>query len=302
MKTFIVVVLLMTMVLAFEAGSSERAQAQVNFGPRRMAGNLVHAGPRFGTSGADPMGANLGLIRYLFFQKAAAPAARIHILSSDAVKEVMNELLPQCERAIGYPIDIQFSRSAILRQKVETGEAFDIAIIQDAMMDDLIKQGNIARETRSELGRTGIGIGVRKGAPKRDIGTTAGLKRVLLDAKSITYAPESVSRVYIDKVYERLGIVNEVRSKIIFQKEPGRPLASVAEGSSELVIILVSEILAFPGVDLLGPLPPELQNYIVYAAGVGAKSRNAAAAKALITCISGPETAQTFRAKGLEFR
>jgi molybdate transport system substrate-binding protein len=214
----------------------------------------------------------------------------------------MKELLPQCERAIGYPIDIQFNRSAILRQKVETGEAFDIAIIQEAMIDDLIKEGNIARETRSDVGRTGIGIGVRKGAPKRDISTTAGLKQVLLNAKSITYAPDSVSRIYIDKIYERLGIVNEVRSKIIFQKEPGRPLASVAEGNSELVIILVSEILAFPGVDLLGPLPTELQNYIVYAAGVGTQSHNAAAAKAVIKFISGPAVAQTFKAKGFEPR
>jgi molybdate transport system substrate-binding protein len=233
-------------------------------------------------------------------QEATAPTARIRIFSSDAVKEVMEELLPQCERAIGKSIDVEFNRSAVLKLKIEAGDAFDVAIIQAALLDDVITKGNVAGESRSIVGRTGIGIGIRAGAPKADIDTPAALKRVLLNAKSITYAPESVSRMYIDQVYERLGIADEVAPKIIFQQEPGRPLASVAEGKAELVVILISEILAFPGVELLGPLPAELQNYIAYAAGVASNSQNATAARALIRCISEPAVTPVFRSKGLE--
>ena len=244
---------------------------------------------------------NIGFF-FLLPREARAQSSAVRVLSSNGIKAVMEELLPQCERAIGHPIEIQFNSAAVLKQKIDAGEAFDVAILTPVLIDDLIQQGKISTGTRSDIARAGIGIAVRAGARKPDISTPAALKEALLHAKSITYARVGASRTYIEKMYERLGIADAVRGKIILQDASGRPQTSVAEGAAEMVITLISEILPVPGIELVGPLPAELQTYITLAAGVGAHAHNAEAAQALIRFLTGPAAAPTFKAKGMEPR
>jgi molybdate transport system substrate-binding protein len=242
----------------------------------------------------------IGLV-FLFPPDVAAQTTNVHVLSSVGLKGVIDEMLPKWERVIGRRIEVQFSAAAAIKQRIDAGEEFDVAILPTGLIDALVKEGKISDGTRVEIARAGIGIGVRSGAPKPDIGTPEKLKQVLISAKSITYPANGASRSSIENMFEHLGIANEIRLKTIFPNEEGGPQASVAAGNADLVITLVSEIVSSRGIELIGPLPAELQSYIVFSAGVGTNVSNAEAAKALIKLISDPLMAPAFQAKGLVF-
>ena len=233
-------------------------------------------------------------------QEGTAQTADVRVLASNGVKAVMEALVPQAERAIGHPLAIQFNTSASLKQRIEGGEAFDVAVMTSDLIDDLLKQGKITAGTSAGVARSGIGVGIRTGAPKPDISTPESLKRTLLNARAITYAQDGASRVHILEMLDRFGITEAVKSKTILEQGSIRSTARVADGDAELVLTLVSEILPIKGIELAGPLPGELQTYVSLSAGVGAKAKNAAAAKALVKFLSSPAIAPTLKAKGME--
>ena len=245
-------------------------------------------------------GAMAAILMFFFPTVAAAQASTIHVLSSVGLKAAIEEMRPQWERLIGHPIDVQFNAAAEIKAKIDGGEVFDLAILPTGLIDDLTKQGKVSDGTHVKIAGAGIGLGVRAGGPKPDISTAEALKRTLLNAKSITYPANGASRTYIEKMFERLGIANEVEPKITFQKGEGGAQESVAQGKTELVITLISEILPVQGVELVGPLPAELQHYLTFTAGVSTNSTNPALANALIELISAPAMDSTFKAKGLE--
>jgi molybdate transport system substrate-binding protein len=233
---------------------------------------------------------------------AGAQAAELKVLSSTALKAVMEELGPQFERTTEYKLAITFGPSASLKQRIEAGETFDLALITPASIDDLIKQGKIEAASRSAIARTGIGVAIRAGARKPDIGTVAAFKRALLDAKSITYgdpARGGLSSVYFVGLLERLGIADQIRSKARLgtASEGVRP---VATGEAELGIGQMSEIPLVLGVELLGPFPAELQSYTNVTAGVAAAAKAADGAKALIKFLNAAAAIPIFKAKGME--
>ncbi len=231
---------------------------------------------------------------------AAVQAADVHVLASNGIRAVVEELRPQAERAIGSPLAIEFNSSSALKQKIEAGEAFDVAILTSDLLDKLTKEGKIASGSSAGIARSGIGVGIRKGSPKPDIRTAAALKQTLLKAKSITFAQDGASRAYIVKMLDGFGIAEDVKSKIILEQGSTRAAARVADGSAELILTLVSEILPAPGVELVGPLPAEVQNYVSMSAGVGVRAGSVDAAKALIKFLAGPSIAPTLKAKGME--
>jgi molybdate transport system substrate-binding protein len=239
---------------------------------------------------------------FVFAQRAPAQATDLRVLISDGMKPSAEELIPQIERSIGRPLKAHFDSSKRLEENIGSGEAFDVAILSSDVIDDLIKQGKIVAATRTEIARTGIGIGVRAGASKPDISTPPALKRTLLNAKSIAFNPTGASAVHTHEMLERLGIAEEVQSKLILDPGPGNPQRNVAEGKAELVITLIPEIKFFPGVELAGPLPADFQSYINFAAGVSTNSQSAEAGKALIKFITAPAAAATLKAKGVEPR
>jgi molybdate transport system substrate-binding protein len=245
---------------------------------------------RFGTILAATLAVTLGFI-FLFVGKTPAQKAELHVFTSDGMKPAVEALIPQIEHSIGRKLATQFDASKTLRDKILSGAPFDVAILTSDVIDDLIKQGKIAAGTRAEIARTGIGIGIRAGAPKPDISTPEALKRTLLKAKSITFNPSGASAVHANEMFARLGIAETVKPKLILDAEAGRPQKNVAEGNAELVITLIPEIKFFPGVELAGPLPGDFQSYISFSAGVATNTHNADAAKALIKFITGPAAA-----------
>ena len=232
---------------------------------------------------------------------AAAQTAPIRVLASNGVKAVLDDLRPQSERLVGRPLATQFDLAASLRERIVAGEAFDVAILTTEAIDDLIRQGKVVAGTRADLGRAGVGIGIRAGVPKPDIRTPEAIKQVLLNAKSIAYAPTGASTVYTTRMLERLGIAEAVKSKAVLQASD-LSTVGVAEGRTELVITLISEILPVKGIELLGPLPAEFQGYVAFAAGVSAGARDAQAARALIQFLAGPAVAPAWKTRGMEPR
>jgi molybdate transport system substrate-binding protein len=226
----------------------------------------------------------------------------IRVFASNGVKAVLEDLQPQCERAIRHPFAINFNSTIALRQKIDSGEPFDVVILTAEAIGDLIQHGKLNPGTRTDVARCGIGIGVRAGAPKPDIRTSQTLRATLRDARSITYAEDGASKPHIERMFERLGITKEVKPRLVLQQGSTRATASVRDGEVELLITLISEILPVQGVDLVGPLPAEFQSYVSFAAAISTNARNRESAEALIKFLTGPAAAPVFKTKGLEPR
>jgi molybdate transport system substrate-binding protein len=231
---------------------------------------------------------------------AAAPeATAVRVLSSNGVKGIIDDVRPEIERAIGRPLSIEFSTSASLKPKIEQGEPFDVAILTPSMIDDLTKQGKVAAGSAINVARSGVGVGNREGAPRIDVSTTDALKRALLDAKKVAFTAEGQSRATIDRAFERLGIVDAMRPKVMLLGPAGGP-AAVAKGEADLTMTLVSEIIPIPGVQFLGPLPAELQDYVSFAAGRSANAQDREGADALLRQLSGPVVTSALEKHGME--
>lgn len=242
----------------------------------------------------------ISLLVCLVAQFAAAQSGAVRVLASNGMKAVIEELQPRFERAVGHPVVIEYGSTSALMRKIDAGTPFDVAILTSEAIGDLVKESKAVAGTRSDFARCGVGVAVRTGAPKPDIGTPAALKRTLQAAKSITYAGDGASRGYIDKMLERLGLVEETKPKIILTKGSGPAMASVASGQTALVMTLMSELLPVHGIDVVGPFPAELQNYVDFGAAAGAKASQPEAAKALIAFLKSPEAAPVYKSKGME--
>ena len=236
----------------------------------------------------------------LFAHSAVANAAEVKLLRVVALGSVLNELVPQFERTTGHRLAIQYGASPAFKQQIEAGETFDLAILTTPVIDDLTTQGKVAGGTRAVIARSGIGVAVRAGAPSSDISSVEAFKRALLNAKSVTYAPEGAIRIHLPKVFDRLGIAEEIKVKTKPQKSVDRVLQAVADGEAELGFATIGAILSVRGVKVLGPFPPELQNYVVFTAGVGAAAKEAEAARALIKFLTAPAAVPVIKAKGME--
>jgi molybdate transport system substrate-binding protein len=237
----------------------------------------------------------------LVLSATAAHAAEIRVLCSNGLRAVVEELRPAFEHSSGHTLAIQFNSTATLKQRIDGGEAFDVALLSSEAVADLVMSGKLTAGSRVELARSGIGVGFRKGAAKPDVRTTAALKEAVLRATSITYTRDGASRPQVDKMFENLGISAALQPKIKLLAA-GQPAPSVAKGESEMVITLISEILPVAGVELAGPLPAEFQKYTAFSAAAAAAGANAQAVKALIAFVHGPAAAPVYAAKGMEMR
>ena len=241
----------------------------------------------------------LGII-LLFAQGATAQAPAVRVLASNGVQGALNEIIPQCERAVGHPLSVEFGTTATLKPRIEGGEAFDVTVLTSEAIDALIKEGKLAGESRANVARVGIGIGIREGAAKPDISTPEALKKALLNAKSITYAAAGASRPPTDKMLERMGIADALKSKTLLLAGAEETSAAVRDGKAEILITLISEIVSAKGLELAGPLPKEFQTYVAFAAGVSPNAKNAEAAKAAVKFLTGPKAAAAYKGKGME--
>jgi molybdate transport system substrate-binding protein len=229
----------------------------------------------------------------------ASAQAPVRVLSSNGVRGVMEELLKQGEKTLGHPA-IEFNTSSVVRQRIQAGESFDVAILTSEVIDDLIKAGKLTAGSRTDIARSGIGVGIRRGAAKPDIKTPEAMKATLLRAKSITYAQDGASRPHIEKMMDGLGIAQDMKPKSVLVQGVDNAVKAVMEGKAEIIITLISEIVPAAGLELVGPLPRQFQNYVSFAAAVSPNSKNQNAGEALIKFVTGPAVAPTYKAKGME--
>jgi molybdate transport system substrate-binding protein len=232
-------------------------------------------------------------------QMAVVSGAELKIFGSRVTKMVMADLGPQFEQTSGYKPVVVTDVAAVMKRRIEAGEPFDLAVLVDFQADDLIKAGKLVAETRTDVMKAGIGVAVKRGAPKPDIGTVEAFKRALLEAKSITYLKEGASTIYLDRLFARLGIAEALRARTV-KPETETVSERVAQGEVELGLIVIPNILSVPGAELVGPLPQEVQSYIVFTAAASAQSPNQQAARDLIKLLTSPATVPVLKAKGME--
>jgi len=231
---------------------------------------------------------------------APAIAADIQVLCSNGLKAVMEDLGPQFERATGHKVMMKFGLAAGFKQQIEGGTPFDLAILTPALVDDLIKQGKIAADSRAVIARTGLGIMIRAGAHKPDVSTTEAFKRSLLGSKSIAFAKEGASGVAFVATIEKLGIASGLQSKLKPTATGEEVNSLVVSGGAEFGILPLSEILPIRGAELGGMFPNDVQTYIVMAGGVGSAAKQGAAARDLLKFLMAPAALSTIKAKGME--
>ena len=232
----------------------------------------------------------------LMLTASGASAAEVTLICSNALKSVLEELGPQFEKASGQKLKIEYGSTGPLKAVIEKGQPFDVAILGVEATDDLIRSGKLAAGSRTDIARSSMGVANRKGAAKPYLGTTQAFKQALLKAQTIAYSDGGLTGIYIKGLIERLGIAEEMKSKIRF----GRGAEMVGEGKAELGLTQISEILSVEGAEFAGPLPSEIQQYTIFPAAIGAAATQAEAGKALLKFLKSPEAAKVLKAKGLE--
>jgi molybdate transport system substrate-binding protein len=231
-----------------------------------------------------------------------AQAAELRVLTSGAIKAALADIKPLFEQASEHKLIITSDTSGRIAKRIAEGEETDLIIVTSGGIDDLVKQGKVVAGSKAVLARSGIGAVVRKGAPKPDISTPEKFKAALLDAKTVAYtspASGGQSGIYFAKMLGELGIADEVNRKAKFGQ--GGPVAAiVAAGEAELGMQQIPELINFPGVDYVGPLPGNLQFFTVLAAGIAGNGKQPDAARALIAFFSTPAALAAMKKNGME--
>ena len=232
-----------------------------------------------------------------------AHAGEVRVISAGAVKSIVSELAQAYEKETGNKVVMQFGPMGFVRQKLASDPA-DVVIMSDTVIEDTIAKGGVTAGSRTDIGRTGMGVGVRDGAPQPDISSVDAFKRALLEAKSIVYvdpASGATSGVHFASVLQKLGVAEAVKPKTTLVPG-GYPAELVAKGEVDLVVHQISEIVPVKGVTLVGPLPKELQKLTIYSAGVAAKSTNADLARGFTAFLTRPAFKAKFAEAGLDYK
>ena len=231
-----------------------------------------------------------------------AAAAEIKVLTAGAFRQVLVALVPDFEKQTGHKVIVENETVGALTKRIEGGETFDVAVLTPGAVNDLTGKGKFVAGSRANLARVGVGVMVKAGAPAPDISTVEAFKRALIAAKSVAYidpASGGSSGIYVAGLLDKLGIADQVKPKAKL-KQGGYVADLIVKGESELGIHQISEIVPVKEVTLVGPLPAEIQNYTVYAAGLGASAKDSEAAKALFKALTGPAAADGLKSKGME--
>jgi molybdate transport system substrate-binding protein len=245
------------------------------------------------------------LLAFLLAALAAfAGAAEIKVLSGSALDAPLRPLIAQFESATGHRILLDADGAiGAMAERVARAEYADVLIVSPAQLAALERQGKIARGSVRELARTGVGVFVRKGAAKPDIGSVDAFKRAMLRARSIGYndpAAGAPVSVYLIELFKRLGIAQDMQPKTAVFKRRGERFAAVARGDVEIGFNQVAQIVTVAEIELAGPLPPAIQCYTVFGAGLVSSSRHPAAATSFIDFVSAPAAKALLRRKGFE--
>ena len=226
-------------------------------------------------------------------------AAQIRIISSMATRQVLAELVSLYQQTVDQSIETESVGGVDAAKRVRSGEAFDVVVLAANVIDDLIGAGRVVASSRTDLVRSGVAIAVRAGAPRVDIGSEDAVRRAVAGAPSLSYST-GPSGVHLAKLFERWGIADAIKDRIV-HAPPGVPVGTlVADGKVALGFQQLSELIHLPGIDVLGPLPPAIQTVTTFAAGLASTSTQPDAVRALLRFLASPAAAGPKRANGME--
>ncbi len=223
----------------------------------------------------------------------------VRLLSTLALKGAVLRLAGQFEAATGVRIDADFAPTIGLLQRLRGGETADLVILTREGLDELAREGELAAGSRTDLARSYVGIAVRIGAPHPDIATPAALRATLLAARSIAYSRIGASGIYFAQLIERLGIASEINARATIVAS-GFTAERLVSGEADLAVQQISELKQIGGIEIVGPIPLELQTPAVFSAGLMARARRPAEAERLLRFLASAEVAPVLRDSGLE--
>lgn len=226
-----------------------------------------------------------------------AQAAELQVLAGSGIAAPLNEIVSRFEKATGHKVVVRYGTAPQLINMATT-TPFDLGVCPEEVYKDAAARAQFPAGPMPNVARIGVGLAVKAGAAKPDIGTPEALKQTLLNAKSIASIPASATGVQLQGVYERLGIAEEMKARIKPQPTPGQIAEAVAKGDAELAIFILN-VLTDPRLDVVGQLPGDLKREIVYTAGVAVNAREPGAAKAFIAYVMSPDGAAAIKAKGM---
>jgi molybdate transport system substrate-binding protein len=230
---------------------------------------------------------------------AQAVAADIAVLATGATKEIILEIISEFEKGYGHKVVTTWTGTEGIRKRIGEGEVYDLIVVGAPVVDTFIQQGKIAPESRTKLMNSAVGVAVRAGAPKPDIGSPAAVRNALLTAKSIGYST-GPSGDHVVSLIERFGITDQVKPKLRQVPTGARMETIIATGETEIGFQQISELIRAPGIDYIGPLPSDIQKITVYSAGIHASARQPEAAKALIGALTSSAAAPVIKHHGME--
>jgi molybdate transport system substrate-binding protein len=227
------------------------------------------------------------------------PLSPLKLISSMATRELLSELVSQYERRTAQPVTTEAAGGVDVAKRVQAGEAVDIVVLAANVIDKLIGERKLVAGSRVDLVKSGVAIAVRSGAPKPDIDTEEGVKRAVLAAKTLSFST-GPSGVYLEKLFERWGILGEIRSRIVVPP-PGVPVGSlVANGTVELGFQQLSELLSLAGIEVIGPLPAPIQTVTTFSGGVCVNCGRLEAARAVLDYMASPAASDIKQRHGME--
>jgi molybdate transport system substrate-binding protein len=231
-------------------------------------------------------------------QPAQAREKELTVWAARALALVIDEVGPEFTRETGYTVFVRSDLPTNFLKSAQAGEQFDVLITASAALDEWIRDGRIEETSRSPLARSGIGVAIKAGAAKPDVSTVATFKETLLKAKSVAYLKVG-SGIYLDGLLKRLEIADAVVPKSI-RPETDAVAILVAEGKAEIGVVVLTQIMTTPGVELAGPLPPEIQSYISFVGGVSKESADAEVGAKLIAFLKQNRAVAIIRSQGME--
>ena len=235
---------------------------------------------------------------FVMTSAASLQAAELRVITGGSMTASLNALAAPFEKATGHKLSIHFDSTPNIIARVNSGTPFDVVVVPVDVFKDAAAKARFAPGPIVDIARVGYGVIVRAGATKRDISTPDAFKRAMLAAPSVAFLPASAAGAYVTKVFERLGIAEEMKAKTKVQAAPAQIAPAVAKGEAELGVFLTNVLIA-PGVELVGPFPGELQQELVFTSAVAADTREAHAAKALIDYLKTQDATAVIKAAGM---
>lgn len=249
-------------------------------------------------SSPSPLGCKLFATLLLLMGSHSAETAEVKLFHPSGLRSIVDALGSQFQKETGHTLVTTVDVPAVLKSRIDAGEVFDVAVLSPTQIDDLISSGKVVLATRVDLARVGVGVGVRAGAPKPDVSTIEAFRDTLLKSESVVHVQGGPSAAHFAKMLAQMGITDEMKSKLR-PVRAGLTAQPVANGEADLIVVNMASILGSSGVELVGPVPTELQDWITFTIGVSSLAAHPEPSRAFAQYLTTPSAAAVIKAKGM---